>query len=131
MEGKNQPAAKKIWIMIGGFGRELCATLRTIDLGKIMNSKSPKKYKSFLYYSWVILIVGFISLAYGLIKYFFLTPNIGVNFKTQLLVPMDGSISLIIGILFFPIGLYRILNRTKVFKQFQEIEEIYEKKNKH
>ena len=92
-----------------------------------MNSNSSKKYKTFLNYSWGYLIVGLILLTYGSIKYFFLNHEIGIHLKTQQPKLIDGSIALIAGIIFFPIGLYRILNRTKVFKQEEEVNKIKKK----
>lgn len=75
----------------------------------------------------IILIIGIILTSYGIIRYFFLNPEYGVNLLTQLPTMIDGSISLITGILLLFSGIHLMINKTRFAKEM-EIEEIEKRK---
>ncbi len=99
-----------------------------------MIKKIDKQYKDFNRFSWFILIGGFLAFILGLLKMFFSEPSIGINLKTQQPVIISGSILILVGIVFFVIGLYRVINKTKAFKNQidieNELQDIEEKKRK-
>src|SRR5690554_4549139 len=95
-----------------------------------MNKKTKIKYKKFIRESWLYLIGGFFLFMIGSIRFLLFMPGIGANLKTQQPVVMNGSFILILGFGFFVIGVYRVKNKRKVFKDLliieREIEEMEE-----
>lgn len=99
-----------------------------------MTKKVEIKYKEFIRLTWLFIIGGFISFALGLTKFLFMSPRIGINLKTQHPVVLDGSLMIILGLIFFFLGIYRIKNKKKAFLDEliteNKIKEIEEKKRK-
>jgi hypothetical protein len=83
-----------------------------------------KKYKNFILYSWLFLVLGVLLFGLGIVKYAFGQPEVGVNLSKLQPTISNGSILLILGLGFFFIGLYRLLTSAKSFNTLLEIEKI-------
>ena len=99
-----------------------------------MRKQIEVKYREFVRLSWLLLIGGFILFSLGLTKFLFFSPGFGINLKTQQPVVLNGSLMIILGLVFFLGGIYRIRHKNKAFqnelKVEKEIKEIEEKQRK-
>lgn len=82
-----------------------------------MNAEElQKKYRKFRLLSWIYTLLGLGLAIGGVYRFIFLNASYGTNLKTQLPQINNGSASIVIGLLFFIIGVYQLLQPATAFK---------------
>ena len=85
-------------------------------------NKTDRKSKESIQISWLSTLVGFVLFCTGLAMLIWGSPRIGFSLKYFQPFVENGSVTMILGLLFFSIGLYRLINRKKILNEELEIE---------
>jgi len=75
-----------------------------------------QKYRKFRLISWTFVVCGPGASFAGVYRFLFMKPSFGTNIKTQLPQVDNGTILFMIGLLFFCVGVYRLVKPATSFK---------------
>lgn len=82
----------------------------------VSKEELERKFLWFRRWSWIMLAMGVIAMAAGLVRFIFLPASVTFNLKYRQPVLQNGTFHIILGLLFIGIGLYRLLNAKKEFE---------------
>ncbi|WP_426430112.1 hypothetical protein ACPX19_11310 [Winogradskyella sp. HB-48] len=97
---------------------------------KFRYKKDRLRFQKFVRNSWIYTFGGFIALTYGSFRFIFIFPNTGINFKTLQPVVINGSVTIMVGFGFFVAGVYRLINKEKMFQDELQFEDEMKEKEK-
>lgn len=69
--------------------------------------------------SLIFLAIGIPLLTFGLVRYLFFKPELGINLMTELPTIIDGSIPLVFGLLFILGGIHTYMNIGKLARKME------------
>ncbi|MFN8776417.1 MAG: hypothetical protein ACK5XV_06570 [Flavobacteriales bacterium] len=75
-----------------------------------------RKFLWFRRWSWIMLAMGVIAMASGLVRFILLPASVTFSLTYRQPILQNGTFHIILGLLLIGIGLYRLLNAKKEFE---------------